>query len=78
VSSAVVRLSCVWACRPRKACTPSGSHWGPAPAGHAARRGTAHLLANGDEIIFIGCCTREGYVPIGFGGCTGTIVETEG
>jgi len=36
------------------------------------------FLADGDEIIFTGRCAREGFVPIGFGACSGIIVETEG
>lgn len=33
------------------------------------------FLADGDEIIFKARCEREGFVPIGFGACAGTIAE---
>jgi fumarylacetoacetase len=32
------------------------------------------FLADGDEITFTARCRRDGFVPIGFGACTGTIV----
>ncbi|WP_172330094.1 fumarylacetoacetase [Mangrovicoccus sp. HB161399] len=35
---------------------------------------TRSFLADGDEITLKGRCTREGFVPIGFGTCTGTVL----
>jgi fumarylacetoacetase len=34
-------------------------------------------LEDGDEVTFTGRCTREGFISIGFGDCTGTVVPTE-
>jgi fumarylacetoacetase len=34
-------------------------------------------LEDGDEVTFSGRCTREGFISIGFGDCTGTVVPTE-
>ncbi len=31
-------------------------------------------LQDGDEVTFTGRCVRDGFVPIGFGECTGTVV----
>jgi len=31
------------------------------------------FLDDGDEVTFRGKCRREGFVPIGFGSCIGTI-----
>lgn len=33
------------------------------------------FLADGDEIVFKGRCQRENFASIGFGSCTGTIIE---
>ena len=35
-------------------------------------------LEDGDEVTFTGRCVRDGYVPIGFGECCGTITSTDG
>lgn len=34
---------------------------------------TRRFLEDGDEVIFRASCRREGYVPIGFGECRGTV-----
>lgn len=35
---------------------------------------TRSFLADGDEITLRGHCTREGFTPLGFGACTGTVL----
>jgi len=39
---------------------------------------TRRFLEDGDEVIMRASCTREGFVPIGFGECRGTIVPELG
>lgn len=34
-------------------------------------------LQDGDEVTLTGRCVRDGFIPIGFGDCTGTIMPTE-
>jgi fumarylacetoacetase len=35
------------------------------------------FLADGDEVTFVGRCERDGFASIGFGSCTGQIVEAQ-
>jgi fumarylacetoacetase len=35
---------------------------------------TRKFLENGDEVLIRGTCSREGFAPIGFGECGGTVV----
>ncbi|WP_315743678.1 MULTISPECIES: fumarylacetoacetase [unclassified Bradyrhizobium] len=48
--------------------TSAGSK--PVVLPNGERRG---FLQDGDEVMFQGKCTRQGYVPIGFGSCVGRI-----
>ena len=46
----------------------------PVVLSNGERRG---FLQDGDEITFRGRCSRDSYVPIGFGSCTGRIAAAE-